>query len=152
MSSAPAISPISVEAPKVGEAFTIVGYGNNMNFIDNSGVLNGAGAGVKRAGSNRISKVSGGMISFAGLTGTVEIEGMEAGQYVSSGSGDSGGPMFVNDKLVGITSGGGLSQTQDGIEIAISLYVDLNSPQSKQFLASALKQPATTVNAESIGS
>lgn len=150
--SAPAISPIATEAPKVGEAFTIVGYGNNKNFIDNSGVLNGAGAGVKRAGSNRISQVAGGMISFAGLTGAVEVEGMEPGQYVSSGSGDSGGPMFVGNKLVGITSGGGLSQTQDGIEIAISLYVDLNSPLSKQFLAGALKPAAAVSETANTGS
>lgn len=137
--TAPAISPIATEAPKVGEVFTIVGYGNNQNFIGKTGVLDGAGAGVKRAGSNRLSQVSGGMLTFAGLTGTVKVEGAEPGQYVASGSGDSGGPMFVNGNLVGVTSGGGLSQTQDGTEVAVSLYVDINSTLSKDFLATALK-------------
>lgn len=141
--TAPAVSPIAEAAPKAGEAFTIVGYGNNQNFIDNTGVLNGAGAGTKRAGSNRIGQVSGGMISFAGLTGTMDIEGMEPGQYVSSGSGDSGGPMFVNGNLVGVTSGGGMGATPDGLDIAISFYVDLNSPLSQAFLATVLKKSAS---------
>lgn len=142
--SAPAVSPIAAAAPKAGDVFTIVGFGNNQNFLDNTGNLNGAGAGVKRAGSNRIGQVAGGMISFAGLTGieNIESEGIKEGQYVSSGSGDSGGPMFVNGQLVGVTSGGGLSQTEDGLEIALSFYVDLNSSITQEFLATALKPAA----------
>ncbi|RYZ83462.1 MAG: trypsin-like serine protease, partial [Proteobacteria bacterium] len=68
------------------------------------------------------------------------IEGMTAGQYVASGSGDSGGPMFVKGKLVGVTSGGGISKTPDGVELAISFYVDLNSSISKQFLSTVIKK------------
>ncbi|RZA25169.1 MAG: trypsin-like serine protease [Proteobacteria bacterium] len=138
--TAPAVTPIAAAAPATGEVFTIVGYGNNQNFMDASGTLNGDGAGTKRAGSNRISEVSGGMISFTGLTGTNDIEGMAAGQYVASGSGDSGGPMFVKGKLVGVTSGGGIANTPDGVELAISFYVDLNSSISKQFLSTVLKK------------
>ncbi len=147
--TSPAITPIAAESPAVGEVFTIVGYGNNQNFRDSKGVLNGSGAGTKRAGSNRISQVQDGMISFAGLTGTAAIEGIKPGQYVASGSGDSGGPMFVNDTLVGVTSGGGLARTQDGLEIAISFYVDLNSDISKAFLVKHLKTvPLETIQEE----
>jgi hypothetical protein len=138
--TAPAITPIAAAAPEAGETFTIVGYGDNQNFLAASGALSGAGAGTKRAGSNRISEVASGMISFVGVTGTTAIEGLTQGQYVASGSGDSGGPMFVKGQLVGVTSGGGISQTQDGLELAISFYVDLNSPASKEFLSTVIKR------------
>lgn len=151
--TAPAVSPIASEAPKAGDVFTIVGFGNNQNYIDNTGNLSGAGAGVMRAGSNRIGQVAGGMITFAGLTGLEDLtaDGIQAGQYVASGSGDSGGPMFVAGKLVGVTSGGGLAQTQDGLEVAMSMYVDLNSQGSKAFLASALKSIPASQGSVAVG-
>jgi hypothetical protein len=138
--TAPAVTPLAEAAPEVGEEFTIVGYGNNANFLS-KGVLDGAGAGVKRAGKNFISAVEEGMITFAGLTGveTAPVQGEKAGELVSSGSGDSGGPLFVNGKIAGITSGGGLSKTEDGLDVAISLYVDVNSPVSRAFLATVVK-------------
>lgn len=146
--TAPAFSPIADATPNVGDQFVIVGYGNNANFIS-AGTLDGQGAGVKRAGTNFISANDNGMLSFAGLTGTetTPVDGVAAGQYVSSGAGDSGGPLFVNDKLAGVTSGGGLSHTQEGTDVAISRYVDLNSASSRAFLAKAIKRTTNSTPA-----
>ncbi len=139
--TAPAISPLAAATPAVGTSFTIVGYGNNENFLTD-GTLDGQGAGVKRTGTNVVEANSGGMLSFGGLTGSegASRDGEKAGEYVGSGAGDSGGPLFVNGKLAGVTSGGGLRTNRDGLEITVSFYVDINSSTSKKFLATALKQ------------
>ena len=131
--TAPATTRVTTVTPRAGDAFTIVGFGNNENFINESGELDGSGAGVKRAGSNRVSSVSGGFISFTGVPGAGQAR---AGQQVSSGAGDSGGPLFINGRLAGVTSGGGLRQTSSG-PVAQSFYVDLTSSASRAFLSRA---------------
>lgn len=140
--SAPAVTPIISASPTAGEEFTIVGYGNNENFFDETGFPTGSGAGIKRSGTNKIADVADGMIAFVGVPGS--IEGLEEGQIVSSGSGDSGGPLFVNGQLAGITSGGGFAPIDDGQGnsglAAVSFYVDLNSQDSLNLLASVLKK------------
>lgn len=148
--TAPAVSPLAETTPNVGDKFVIVGYGNNEDFMAN-GTLEGQGAGVKRAGTNFISANDGGMLSFAGLTGmeTAPVQGEKAGELVASGSGDSGGPLFVNGKLAGITSGGGLGQNPKGMDVAISFYVDLNSSISREFLSTVLKQTTNTATSDS---
>lgn len=140
--SAPAVTPIIEASPKAGDDFTIVGFGNNENYVDASGMPSGSGAGVKRSGTNKIADVADGMIGFVGVPGAVE--GLEQGQIVSSGSGDSGGPLFVGGKLAGVTSGGGFAPVDDGnggqALAAVSFYVDLNSSLSSSLLAGALKK------------
>jgi len=134
--SAPAISTVATRAPSAGQTLTIVGYGNNINSFDDFGQLTGSGAGTKRAGTNRVGSVSGGFINFNGLP---EADGVTTqGTLVSSGSGDSGGPLFVDGRLAGITSGGGLRSDGRGGYLATSKYVDINSSYVKSFLASAL--------------
>jgi hypothetical protein len=134
--SAPAVSSVATRAPAAGQTLTIVGYGNNVNGFDNFGEQTGSGAGTKRAGTNRVDSVSGGFINFNGLP---EADGVSTeGSLVSSGSGDSGGPLFVDGKLAGITSGGGLRSDGRGGYLASSKYVDINSVYVKSFLASAL--------------
>jgi secreted trypsin-like serine protease len=136
--TAPATSPRATRAPFAGETLTIVGYGNNVNSFDSWGQLTGSGAGTKRAGTNKVGSVSGGFINFNGLP---ESDGLNAqGTLVSSGSGDSGGPLFVNGALAGVTSGGGLSPDGRGGYIAVSKYVDLNNTNVKPFLDSQLKK------------
>lgn len=134
--TAPAVSQISFKTPAVGSELTIVGYGNNRNYMEENGKLSGSGAGTKRVGDNILRANSSGFLSFYGLP---EANGVvEAGEQSASASGDSGGPMIVGNRLVGVTSGGGLSQGSGDSLIKVSHYVDLNSPESRRFLSSAL--------------
>ncbi|WP_141733680.1 trypsin-like serine protease [Oligoflexus tunisiensis] len=135
--TAPAVSSLATRAPSAGDALTIVGYGNNVNEFDRWGNLTGSGAGTKRVGTNEVGSVSGGFINFLGLP---EADGeTDEGTLVSSGSGDSGGPLFVSGKLAGITSGGGLRSDGRGGYVATSKYVDINSRYVKSFFESELK-------------
>jgi hypothetical protein len=131
--TAPAISPIASQTPELGSPFVIVGYGNNENFFTADGNSQGGnGSGVKRFGSNELQLVDDGMLVFAGIP-SKDLQAAP-GELVSSGSGDSGGPMFVGNQIVGVTSGGGLAVVPSGETISISRYVDLNSDVSRAFL------------------
>ncbi|RZA25922.1 MAG: trypsin-like serine protease [Proteobacteria bacterium] len=139
--TAPATTPIASQTPRVGTEFTIVGYGNNANYNNASGLLEGSGAGVKRQGRNTLEAIDNNMLSFVGLTGKETKSTYAKGELVASGEGDSGGPMFVAGKLVGVTSGGGLVKADDGVtDIAISFYVDLNNAVNKAFLATVINE------------
>jgi len=135
--SAPAVSALAAVPTKAGDSLTIVGYGNNRNFIDASGQFTGSGAGKKRVGTNQVGAVIDGMIQFIGTPSAGSD--FEPGSLVLSGSGDSGGPLFVNGRLAGVTSGGGVGSTGDGQEVYISQYVDLKSADSQALLRKALK-------------
>ena len=132
--------------PREGDSLTIVGYGNNIsrtlpetkrlcaslypqeskNYEDCLEERRGDGSGIKRYGYNDIVEI-GELISFTGVRR--ETPGVELGRQVSSGSGDSGGPMFVGDRLVGVTSGG---------RPTVSRYVNLNSSESRTLLNKAI--------------
>jgi len=136
--SAPATSDIAVTDPQIDDELTIVGYGNNRNFVDSLGQLSGSGAGKKRVGTNVVGNVSeDGMIQFIGVPES--FSDVEAGNYALSGSGDSGGPLFIKGRLVGVTSGGGVGKTEEGQEFYISQYVNLRSKSSQALLQKALK-------------
>ncbi|MFW7377807.1 MAG: trypsin-like serine protease [Oligoflexus sp.] len=131
--TAPAVSPIAQDTPELESEIVIVGYGNNENYLTDGGASQGgSGSGVKRFGKNELQLIEDGMLAFLG-TPSAE-DGLNKGEMVSSGSGDSGGPMFVNDELVGVTSGGGLGTLETGETVSISQYVDLNSDESRAFL------------------
>lgn len=130
--TAPASIPVSKTQPKPGDALTIVGYGNNAHYSTFSGDFDGTGSGIKRLGTNEVAFLDTDMIGFFGVT--EEAPGLELGEYVASGAGDSGGPMLIDGKLIGVTSGGSLVETEEGYIVSLSLYVDLTSDSSKQFL------------------
>jgi len=113
-----AVSPIATSPARSGDNFTIVGFGLSSN--DQST------AGVKRMGVNRIDSISGGFVQFTGKSGTTNGDGTDS----SAGSGDSGGPLFINGALAGVTSGGGWG----GFSRTRSLYVDVHSNTSKDYL------------------
>ncbi|MFW7379972.1 MAG: trypsin-like serine protease [Oligoflexus sp.] len=113
-----AVSEIASKPARSGDQFTIVGFGLSSN--DQST------AGIKRMGENRVSSMSGGFIQFTGKSGTTNGDGTDS----SAGSGDSGGPLFINGELAGVTSGGGWG----GFGRTRSLYVDVHSDTSKEFL------------------
>lgn len=122
--TARAVVPLRKKAPKVGEKLTIVGYGIN----DYMGRGEGS-SGVKRLGENEVDAVEEGFIKFAGTPANTDESGIDG----ASGSGDSGGPLFIDGELVGTTSGGGV---RDGLKH--SLYVDLTTKKSQDFLAKFL--------------
>jgi hypothetical protein len=142
---------VASQEPAIGSALTIVGYGNNLNytFAEMNTRLeecmlrgntrpycqkiarHGEGSGTKRMGTNTVAALQRGMIVFYGVNRAAD--GVGTGLDVSSGSGDSGGPMFVNDELVGVTSGG---------TDTISQYVNLNSFSSRALLRRAMSEGA----------
>ncbi len=126
--TAEAVSQIATVEPSAGDKLTIVGYGLNQS----TNLQDGSSAAVKRIGTNTIKDVSEGFIEFTGANKTTSADGTNA----SASAGDSGGPLFVNGKVAGVTSGGGAG----GIfsSSSESLYIDLNSPESQAFLKAHL--------------
>lgn len=120
---------------KKDEQLTIVGFGQNVTFMDYFG-LNGTGGGLKREGTNVVDDVADGFITFIGTPQA--SEGIEPGKKALAGSGDSGGPLFIDGKLAGVTSGGGLYWAGAGYD-GLSYYVDINSESSRSFLETVLK-------------
>ena len=135
--TAPGVRAISSYSPEVDQEITIVGFGNNKNSVDEAGQQSGQGSGTKRVGRNFVAEKADGMITFAGLAEATED--IPAGDWTASGSGDSGGPLFIRGRLAGITSGGGVMRDEEGNKLSISKYVDLNSQDSRNFLAENLR-------------
>ncbi len=121
-----AVSALAAVPAKAGDQLTIVGYG--LNQMANTS--DGSSAGVKREGTNKVTSVSGGFVQFTGLDKSKQGDGSDS----SSASGDSGGPMFINGKLAGVTSGGGFG----GFGRTRALYVDIWSAESRAFLSKYL--------------
>jgi hypothetical protein len=115
------VAQLFAQPPRPGDQLTIVGYGLND-------LRTRSGAGRKRVGTNTVTRVSSGMIQFQAYQGE---------RKAVSGSGDSGGPLFINGKLAGVTSGGahfgGFKE---------SMYVDLSSQMSQAFLRDAVRRGA----------
>ncbi len=108
-----------------GEAIEILGYG----YYDMS-TFGKKGDDKKRVGRNTIAAVQDGFINIVGLVKNSSTG--ESGEKASAGNGDSGGPMFRNGELIGVASSGGSSGIFSRGEAS---YVDLNSSESKAFLA-----------------
>ena len=125
-----ATARLAADSPSAGNKLTVVGYG--LNFIPKPGdaTYDHSSSGIKRAGTNTVSAVEDGFIRFEGQ----DADTSEDGTNVSSSHGDSGGPMFVDEQLVGVTSGGGINDSGHGV----SLYIDLNSATSRSFLQGAM--------------
>lgn len=123
------IANIRTSKPQIGEELTVVGFG--LNYVPSSQEdVDSSSAFIKRMGHNKVSKPwlgsFDGFIYFEGATETTTADGSNA----NASSGDSGGPLFIDGKLAGVTSGGGRSLWGTGV----SLYIDLQSEISKKFL------------------
>ena len=115
---APAVATIRATPPKLNDPFEIVGYGLNDT-------VSKTGAGTKRVGKNSIQDLSQGFISFEGTA----FAGDGSGSDSASGSGDSGGPLFIGQQIAGITSGGSA-----GGDRKASMYVNLHAPANLDFI------------------
>lgn len=109
--SAPAISRICYQVPKVGESIALLGYG--LNNLETR-----TGAGIKREGFNYLRDIRNGLLYFEGQNKPSDNSGSNA----ASASGDSGGPLYsvTNNCLLGVTSGGYVNGTRK-----FSKYVDI---------------------------
>jgi hypothetical protein len=128
-------------ALSVGQDFTIIGFGANDHHFDSKGNQTSMGLGVKRKGQNQIDEITDGLIKFKGVASAADKD-TPLGLDAASGTGDSGGPLFIQEMLAAVTSGGGLQQIieKDGqwVDVKKSVYVDLNEPLNRKFLMEAL--------------
>ena len=124
--TAPATSKLRDRGAQKGDKVTIVGFG--LNYVPSGpSDMDPESAGIKRMGTNKVSGLMRGFIQFFGKGKTTDASGNDA----NASAGDSGGPLFIDGELAGITSGGGKIFGK-----GISLYVDLHSDSSKKFLGS----------------
>lgn len=131
---------IASSTPRVGQKVEIVGFGHNVVSLS-GGRITGTGSGKLRYGRNVLRTPEQEMLKIVGVPRPSEDmkgAGILPGEYVATGSGDSGGPIFVNGKLVGVTSGGGISAKYGAKDVALGLFTDLNSQESRAFLAKYL--------------
>lgn len=112
---------ISPRPAKANDTITIVGFGLSDAEDPRS-------SGVKRKGSNLLDTRGDGLLVFSGVVRGAEENGRES----ASASGDSGGPMLVDGRQVGVTSAGVVKGNTK-----FSIYVDLHSAESKQFFRQA---------------
>ncbi len=140
--AAPGTTPLFAGEAQEGQEFTIVGFGLNNYSYGSHGEQTGNGSGVKRKGNNRIAEVSQGMIRFYGVP-TATDRAVPLGQESASGSGDSGGPLFIKGALAATTAGGGLAQARDEkgrlVTVKVSNYINLHEASNEEFLKSALQ-------------
>ncbi len=111
---------IGTAPPKVGDPITYVGFGKT-ELEDN----NFQTVGFKNVAENVLSEVT------------------EIGQLFSSGAtgvrhGDSGGPLLIGGKLVGVASMG----AGDSVETAKSVHTSLFHPKNIELMAFAVSQGA----------
>jgi hypothetical protein len=121
------VRQITDELVNVGDQATMVGYGRNI--YDNM-----TSAGKKRLGYNAIYDVSQdrGLFALVGWGESLDATGENA----SVAKGDSGGPLFIGGKIAGVASATLYGVPQDSNNT--SVYVDLNSKSSQDFLLNNL--------------
>lgn len=118
---APETYSIGRRGPESGDEIVIVGYGRYNAQQKKT-------HGDKRVGYNVVRKRADGLIRLVGTAESSTFDGMDS----ASASGDSGGPMFFRDKLVGITSSGVVLRNRK-----LSKYVDLNGEPARDFFRMA---------------
>ena len=129
---------LGASAPEKEDQVVIVGYGNNKIAASSNGGITGSGSGKKRFGRNQVYERAEGMITIVGVPESgvsIEDEQVPPGEFAATGSGDSGGPLFFEDTLVGVTSGGGVGETDTGLTVAVGRFTDLRSETSLAFLS-----------------
>jgi hypothetical protein len=112
-------TPIGTSA-KVGDRVSLVGFGCS-DLSDKSGV------GVKRAGTNVLSEVGDRLEVSTPWSHLRKIVGPS--NRAGSCHGDSGGPLFLGEKIIGVVHSG-----IDGGEFHISSYTNLTRESVRQFL------------------
>ncbi len=129
---------IKKEGAALAENVLIVGFGNSVIERDAPNQeTTQYGNGFKRYGSNKIESKEGGLLRFLGVLSEKEAEkkGLKTGQRVLSAEGDSGGPMLnAKSEIVGVSSAAEPYFASGKILNYWSLYVDLSTTSSREFL------------------
>lgn len=89
--TAPAVVSVKTSPVKPGDEALFVGYGRNSSS---------GGSGVKRVGRNKVRSIDGGKT----IVSSRSTSNPNSGEDVSVAPGDSGGPLFINGAIAGITS------------------------------------------------
>jgi V8-like Glu-specific endopeptidase len=158
--TAPATLPLATRRPSSGDAVTLVGFGRATQ-ADNGGR---AEAIYKRIGDNTYHATKELEEELPGLI-TLFGPGDQAtgGKHKSlTGEGDSGGPLLLDDTVVGVTSSGGpvtgpFVQDANG-EKGLTMYASAVSPFAKDLVAkaksagAAFQTTASTVYADKTSS
>lgn len=151
-------SAVATKAPVIGERVIIVGFGQT-DFMNDNEV-----DGHKRKGRNKL-------VGFADKAGQVITHRADGGDYLHyrspivirreagvetmTGRGDSGGPVFIADKVAGVVSfGGTLAQMtyvmlQDPNPSTTSIYgfdVNVTGPKARQLLKNARNEIGARIN------
>jgi len=113
-------------APAKGNDLTIVGFGTSS--------LYGQGTFRKRTGKNQVENVGTGRITFRGKD---LPEQAPPGEDVLNAPGDSGGPMIVDNMLVGVSSSISVEPRGQGRN---GYYTDLNHQPNLDFLKALVAQ------------
>jgi hypothetical protein len=136
--TAPALSKLADVPPRVGDAITIVGYGQT-DFINNNDP-----DGNKRYGANTIHSISADNV-IVHYEAPQDPSQLQPGQLAMSGRGDSGGPIFTQTGMVAITSNGGAN--------GVNVYeddVNLFSAQSLDLFERAIARGAQIAGIDAV--
>jgi hypothetical protein len=146
---------VSFKTPVKGQEVQLAGYGISgieevkqiipgqyfpkQKFFDQF-VPKNHNSGTLRVGKNTIDDVSDGLIEFAGVMedhrtlfgfGWYSANGKDA----TSNHGDSGGPLLVNQTVVGVVHAGGFTDSGDALGC---IYTSVSSPLNKAFIQAEL--------------
>lgn len=135
--SAPAVTPIIDHSVADSEPVTLVGYGaTSIDHPQDSLALS------KRYGYNRLRMTYPGILGGGIFIGGRSIDSGDNVPVIDtmSAPGDSGGPLFVDGAVAGVTTGGFVNPNE--ISKAVAVYLDLNNDESKKLIQRGLQQGA----------
>jgi hypothetical protein len=155
---APAVTPVTTHAAKVGDLLTLVGYGDT---VLNEATSNGNAG--KFTGQNKVRGLIPNAVATWGESGRARPHAA-AGKDSVSGNGDSGGPFFSGNVVAALVSQGGVidatnvdtfrgefsdadmndiqTKLRQGYALGYDEAVDLASPTHQAFLRGAASQGA----------
>jgi hypothetical protein len=113
---------LDYEIPKINDAVELVGFGNGIILSDYG--IDQDGAGVKRHGTNVIGAMT--------EDGQIVIQSQKG--KAAAISGDSGGPLIKNGKMIGVVSSTGYSKDRQ----AKTTYTPLASKENQDFIQDTL--------------
>ena len=128
--TAPSIMAIGASRPALGASIMSVGFGlKTLPDEPEDPNYNGS----KYYGSEKVVQGQEEANIYTGaVTAQQSIDA--AGEEVLNSYGDSGGPMILDNRLVGTLSSGGKTTNEENADIYLDIFVDINSATSKKLI------------------